>query len=39
MKNYIKLFLLLIIACVCSVAIYYMLVPEDKIVPISIELK
>ncbi len=39
MKNFIKLFLLFLVACICSVSIYYLLVPKDKIIPISIEIK
>lgn len=39
MKSYIKLILLFLVACISSVAIYYLLVPEDKMVPISIEIR
>lgn len=39
MRGFIKYIILFTIACVCSIGIYYIVVPEESQTPISIELK
>lgn len=37
MRGFFKYLLLFIVACACSIAMYYSVVPEENRIPISIE--
>ncbi len=39
MKGFFKYFLLFVVACIGAIAIYYQIVPEEKRIPFSIEIK
>jgi len=39
LKSSLKYFMLFIIACAASIALYYYVVPEEKRIPIGIEIK
>lgn len=38
MRGFIKYIILFVVACVCSIGIYYMIVPEERQTPISVEI-
>lgn len=37
-RSFLKYFFLFVVACACSIALYYYVVPNDERVPISIEI-
>ncbi len=39
MRGFLKYLILFVVACACSIAMYYSIVPEESRTPMSIEIK